>query len=188
VFLEGEGARRLREEGVMDSKRISSEGRIEALAKVIRSAPGVRHEVIVMQPKRYNELYEKFGNLNRLLAWGHAKVIETLLERVPECRRAVSDQFANPAVLQRALQARGRGIELVQRTKAESDPAVAAASILAREGFVRWLASAGGKWGILLGKGVSGGVKAAASQFIAEHGREALGEVAKLHFKTAQEV
>jgi len=188
VYLDAAGARHLREEGVMDSKRISSDGRIEALAKVIRGTPGVRHEVIVIQPKRYNELYLKFGNLNRLLAWGHAKVIETLLERVPNCPRAVSDQFANPAVLQQALQAKGRAIELVQRTKAESDPAVAAASILAREGFVRWLATASGKWGLTLGKGVSAQVKAAASQFIAGNGREALAEVAKLHFKTTQEV
>lgn len=188
VFVDGPGARRLRDEGVTDSKRISSDGRIETLAKVIRGMPGVRNEVIVIQPKRYNELYDKFGNLNRLLAWGHAKVIENLLEQVPDCPRAVSDQFANPAVLQRALQEKGRGIELVQRTKAESDPAVAAASILARDGFVRWLATASEKWDLPLGKGVSALVKAAASQFIGRNGRESLGEVAKLHFKTANEV
>lgn len=188
VYLNGDGARRLRDEGVMDSKRISSDARIETLAKVIRGVPGVRHEVIVIQPKRYNELYEKFGNLNRLLAWGHAKVIENLLEQVPDCPRAVSDQFANPAVLQRALQGKGQKIELVQRTKAESDPAVAAASILARAGFVNWLATASSRWELPLGKGVSALIKAAATQFISTNGREALGEVAKLHFKTAQEV
>jgi ribonuclease HIII len=188
VYVDGAAARQLKEAGVMDSKRISSDARIEVLAAVIRKVPGLRHEVIVMTPRRYNELYTKFGNLNRLLAWGHAKVMENLLEQVPDCPRAVSDQFANPAVLQRALQERGRRIELVQRTKAESDPAVAAASILAREGFVRWLAKASEQWGMELGKGVSAQIKAAATAWITRHDRENLGEVAKLHFKTAKEV
>ncbi len=188
AYVDGASARALREAGVMDSKRIGTDARIEALAEAIRGTPGVRYEVILIQPRRYNELYEKFANLNKLLAWGHAKVIENLLECVPDCPRAVSDQFANPAVLRRALQERGRGIELVQRTKAESDPAVAAASILAREGFVRWLRTGSERWGVTLGKGVSAQVKAAATQFVERQGRALLGEVAKLHFRTASQI
>ncbi len=188
VYVDPQVARALSAAGVMDSKRIGTDARIEALAKVIRETPGLRQEVILIQPRRYNELYEKFGNLNKLLAWGHARVIENLLEQVPGCPRAVSDQFANPAVLRRALQERGRGIELVQRTKAESDPAVAAASILAREGFVRWLRANSERWGVPLGKGVSAQVKASASQFVERHGRSLLGEVVKLHFRTASEI
>jgi ribonuclease HIII len=143
VYVDGEAVRRLREIGAVDSKRIGSDERIAKLAAEIRQVRGLAWEVIAIHPERYNQLYAKFGNLNRLLAWGHARVIENLLERVPDCPRAISDQFANPAVLQRALQERGRGIELVQRTKAESDPAVAAASILAREAFVGWLKAHG---------------------------------------------
>lgn len=188
VFVDATVARALSAAGVMDSKRISSDARIEALARVIRETPGLRHEVVLVQPRRYNELHAKFGNLNRLLAWGHARVIENLLEQVPDCPRAVSDQFANPAVLRRALRERGRGIELVQRTKAESDPAVAAASILAREGFVRWLRSGSERWGVELGRGVSASVKASASQFVERHGKALLGEVAKLHFRTTAEI
>lgn len=112
--------------GVMDSKRIGSDARIEAIAGDMRAARVV-HEVIVIGPEKYNELYTKFGNLNRLLAWGHARVIENLLERVPDCPMALSDQFANPRVLQSALLEKGKTIDLQQRTKAESDPAVAAA-------------------------------------------------------------
>ena len=82
-------------------------------------------------------------------------MIELLLEKVPDCPRAVSDQFANPRVLEQALQKRGRSIVLEQRTKAESDPAVAAASILAREKFVSWLKDNGERFGIELPKGVS---------------------------------
>ncbi len=188
VYVDRQVAHALRDLGAVDSKRISSDEKILKLAEVIRSVPGLRWQVVQINPARYNELYEKFGNLNRLLAWGHAKVIETLLEKVPSCPRAISDQFANPAVLQRALQTRGKSIELIQRTKAESDPAVAAASILAREGFVRWLDQTSGQVGIDLPKGVSTMVKANAKAVFERDGMEGLSQVAKMHFKTALEV
>ncbi len=187
AYVDGDMAHKLRELGVMDSKRIGSDARIGTLAKQMREA-GVRHEVIVLGPQRYNELYSKFGNLNKLLAWGHAKVIENLLERVPDCPRALSDQFANPKVLERALQSRGKTIKLEQRTKAESDPAVAAASIFAREGFVRWLDAAGERHGVPLPKGVSPAVKQNAAELVARHGRGILEVVAKMHFRTALEI
>ena len=188
VYVDGDVTRRLRDIGAVDSKRISSDERIFKIAADIRSIPGLAWEVIAINPGRYNELYTKFGNLNRLLAWGHARIIENLLERVPGCQRAISDQFANPAVLQRAMQTRGREIELVQRTKAESDPAVAAASILAREAFVRWLKSEGQKFGMEFPKGVSAGVKQTAASLVEKHGNDVLPAFCKMHFRTSTEV
>lgn len=188
VYADANVARMLRDVGAVDSKQIGSDAKIEKLAEAVRAIPGLRWEVVQINPERYNALYTKFGNLNRLLAWGHAKVIEVLLERVPDCPRAVSDQFANPAVLQRALQEKGRGIELVQRTKAESDPAVAAASILARERFVTWLRDTGASLGIALPKGVSAAVKDSARRIAANEGAEGLARFAKMHFRTSAEV
>ena len=75
-------------------------------------------------------MHASFRNLNRLLAWGHSKVIENLAAARPDCPRALSDQFARPEILQRALREKGLTIQLDQRTKGESDTAVAAASIL----------------------------------------------------------
>jgi ribonuclease HIII len=187
AYVDAGMARTLQKMGVMDSKRISSDARIEALAREMRGV-GLVHEVVTIGPDRYNELHAKFGNLNKLLAWGHAKVIENLLVRVPDCPRALSDQFANPRVLERSLQERGRTIQLEQRTKAESDPAVAAASILAREKFVQWLRTTGLTYGVPLGKGVSPAVKAAAVEIVRRHGPESLSQVAKLHFRTTQEI
>ncbi|MCA1964466.1 MAG: ribonuclease HIII, partial [Prosthecobacter sp.] len=188
VYVDRAAVLALQELGAVDSKRISSDEKITRLAAQIRRVPGLHCEVIQINPTRYNDLYEKFGNLNRLLAWGHAKVIELLLEKVPDCPRAISDQFANPAVLQRALQERGRKIELIQRTKAESDPAVAAASILARDGFVQWLDQTEKKAGIPFPKGVSAAVKESARKLVAQDGPEALRHFAKTHFKTAAEI
>ena len=187
AYVDASMTGRLVELGVMDSKRIGSDARMEALAGQMRGL-GLVHEVIVIGPERYNELHTKFGNLNSLLAWGHARVIENLLDRVPDCPRALSDQFANPKVLQKALLERGKSIIMEQRTKAESDPAVAAASILAREKFIQWLARNGARWGAPLPRGASALVKETATRIVATEGRDALGKLAKLHFRTTNDI
>lgn len=189
AYVDKEIARTLQQAGIQDSKRIGSDARIRALAETIRNTPGVALSVVEIPPRKYNELYTKIGNLNRLLAWGHARVIENLLEQRPDCPRALSDQFANPALIQRALMDKGRQIQLDQRTKAESDLAVAAASIIARERFIGWLDRTGKKHGMkTLPRGVSAQVKTAARELVAKEGPSILPETAKMHFKTAQEL
>jgi len=174
--------------GVMDYKRIGSARRIRELAAKIRAIPGIASSVVAIGPERYNEMFASFGNLNRLLAWGHAKVIENLAAQRPGCPRALSDQFARPEVLARALKQQGVAIELEQRTKGESDIAVAAASILARERFIDWIDKTSAAGGIVLPLGASAAVVEAAREVVAKHGPAALGKVAKLHFKTTSGV
>src|SRR5207237_8442879 len=128
---------------------ITSDSRIRTLADAIRKNSMGLNEVVLIGPAKYNELYEKFGNLNKLLAWGHARVIENLLGKKPDCPRALSDQFADARVVEQSLLGHGRKIDIQQRIRAESDIAVAAASILAREGFINWLERRG--------KGLGGG-------------------------------
>ena len=188
VYTDREITHSLMKAGVQDSKRIGSDARIRALAETIRETPGIGLSVVEIGPTKYNQLYEKIGNLNRLLAWGHARVIENLMEQRPNCLRALSDQFANPALLKRALLAKGRQIQLDSRTKAESDLAVAAASILARERFINWLEKTGRHHGVVLHRGVNPQVKAVARELVAKHSPAILHEVAKMHFKTAGEV
>jgi ribonuclease HIII len=188
AFVDAAIAKKFRDSGIQDSKRIGSDRKIRDLAELIRNTPGATHSVVAIGPERYNQLYKKFGNLNRLLAWGHARVLENLLEQRPDCPRALSDQFANPALVKNALLERGRGIQLDQQTKAESDPAVAAASILAREQFINWLEKAGSRLGIPLPRGASGEVKSTARRIVEMHGAGFLDSMAKTHFKTAAEV
>ena len=188
VYVDKGIARQLINIGVMDSKRIGSDNRIRALAEEIRRTPGLIYNVVLIGPQKYNSLYEKFANLNDLLAWGHARVIENLLEAKPGCKRSLSDKFANENVIKRALLKQGRLIQIDQRTKAESDIAVAAASILAREKFVQWLDRANKQFGMVLPKGVSAGVKTAAQELVAKHGFDALQSAAKTHFRTAAEI
>jgi ribonuclease HIII len=181
-------ARKLIDGGIQDSKRIGSDARIRALAQTIRKSAGGLVDTVLIGPEKYNELYAKFANLNSLLGWGHARVIENLLAKKPDCSRALSDQFADARVIQQSLLRHGRKIEIEQRTKAESDVAVAAASILAREAFIDWLEQRSKTLGLRLERGVSASVKETAKKLVGKAGPTALREVAKVHFRTAHEI
>jgi ribonuclease HIII len=185
VFVDARTQGELKLMEVRDSKKIS-DGRVLELAPDIRSI--CPHSIIAIGPKKYNELYIKIKNLNRLLAWGHAKALENLLERGVTCERAISDQFGDERLILKALQEKGRRIVLEQRTKAESDLAVAAASVLARAEFLVRLKRLSDEVGTTLPKGASPAVELAAKMIIKKHGRERLDSVAKLHFKTTQAV
>lgn len=169
---------------VRDSKKIS-DGRILELAPDIKTI--CPHSVVAIGPAKYNELYAKIRNLNRLLAWGHARALENLLERVT-CERAIADQFGDERLILHALQDKGRKIVLEQRTKAEADLAVAAASILARAEFLIRLKRLSEEVGTTLPKGASPAVELAARMVVKKHGRERLASIAKLHFKTTRAV
>ncbi len=190
VYVNESVCRLLVEAGVRDSKRISSDKRIAALAEAIRKAPGCVWSVVPVGPESYNRLYGKMGNVNRLLAWGHARVIENLLEKgaamAPAPVRAISDQFAaTKATVEKALLAKGRELELVQRHKAESDLAVAAASILARHEFVTRLAALSGEMEVELPRGAGKTVDVAATVLFEKYGEVGLDQVCKLHFRNA---
>ncbi|MBX3346960.1 MAG: ribonuclease HIII [Nitrospira sp.] len=169
---------------VRDSKKISD-------GRILEMAPDIRllcpHSVVAIGPQRYNELYAKIKNLNRLLAWGHARALENLLQQV-DCDLAIADQFGDERLILTALQEKGKRIRLVQRTKAESDLAVAAASILARADFLWRLQRLSQEVNTTLPKGASASVALAGRMVVKKYGRDRLGAVAKLHFKTTQQV
>lgn len=191
VYLTADAARELKDKGIKDSKQVTSDKRIGALADVIRETEGCIGEVIPIGNEAYNRLQKTMGNVNSVLGWGHARVIENILERLandpnkPACNKAIADQFGNERIIKDALMKRGKQIQLVQRHKAETDLAVAAASIMAREGFVRRLRKLSKEYGVELPKGASAAVEEAARELVKKHGKEVLGKVAKLHFRTS---
>jgi len=188
VYVDGASARALLKQGVMDSKKIRSDRRITAMASDIRRTVEGRFALVAIGPEAYNRLYERMKNVNRLLAWAHARSIENVLEKVPACPRAVSDQFGREELVQKALLERGRNIRLEQYPRAETDVAVAAASVLARAEFVRRIERLSKKFGVALPKGAGSNVVEAARELTAKHGPEVLRRAAKLHFKTTERV
>jgi len=176
--------------GIRDSKNISSDKKIHELADVIRKTPGCVVDAVTIGNDAYNRLYVRMKSVNTMLAWGHARVIENLMgkryQMKPEPVRAISDQFAaSKSVIEKALMTAGRQIELVQRHKAEEDIAVAAASIIARDEFVKGLAKLEQQFQMKFPKGASAAVDAAAKQFVETRGAAELAKVSKLHFRTA---
>lgn len=174
----------LKELGVADSKTISDR-RCALLSAQIRERFPV--EVVAIYPERYNELYASLKNLNRLLAWAHARALENLLART-HADTVMADQFANASVLERALLERGAQVHLTQAPRAEAHPSVAAASIVARDEFVTRLAELGRRHQCELPKGAGPPVDQAGRELYLRGGVELLRKVAKLHFKTSQKI
>jgi len=174
--------------GVQDSKKIA-ESQIIKLDKLIRDTRGVAVETCLCGMPKYNELMARPGaNLNRLLAWQHATALEKALARKPVAR-GLLDQFTKQPLVQRELARKGvKNFELAMRTKAEEDPVVAAASVVARAEFVRQMHTLSKKFGAKLQKGAGPLVKEQAHEIINKFGARALGDFAKLHFRTAYEV
>lgn len=176
--------------GVKDSKLLSDK-RCRELAVKIRTICRGRYEEVEISPERYNKLYEdlrKEGkNLNHLLAWGHARVIENILEHHP-CTHAVADQFGDEYYLQSHLMEKGKQIHLIQIPKGERDLAVAAASILSRDRFLVRLERLGQEYKMELPKGASKIVVAVAKQIVEKKGAQELHRLVKIHHRTTSKV
>ena len=141
-WFDANNVKHVDEGGARDCKLITNNVVLMRLGTMIRQLLGpTRYAVVKIGPAAYNRLYAKIKNINRLLAWAHGTCIEELLEKQPTCPRVVVDQFApTEAVIKRSLKERGKKIVVEQRHKAESySIAVAAASVLARETFLRAL-------------------------------------------------
>lgn len=184
VFAEGEGVQRLAELGVKDSKKLN-ENSILKIAEKIRKE--YVYHVVKIGPQKYNELYEKFGNLNLLLGWGHATVIDHLLDKTT-CEKVIIDQFAAEHVVVNALKQKKKKALLIQRPRAEEDLVVAAASILARAAFVEGLSKLEKDIGMPLPKGASAAVIKAGKNIVEHFGADILNRTAKMHFKTRLEI
>jgi ribonuclease HIII len=186
VVLTQESEIVLARHGVRDSKTLS-DAQILELAQLIRANCPV--EVLVLLPPDYNIAYERHGrNLNRLLAWGHAQII-TKLSRRFSVDKAISDQFGDKSLLVEALAAEACQIPVEQRPHAESDLAVAAASVIARAEFVAAIQDYTQKAKIEIPLGASASqVKEIGKQIYRRWGRQGLERIAKMHFKTIQEI
>ncbi|MCH9625573.1 MAG: Ribonuclease HIII [Chlamydiales bacterium] len=184
VYADETSIPKLSKLGVKDSKKLN-DPLILKIAQKIRKE--YLYHIVRIGPERYNELYEKFGNLNLLLGWGHATAIENLIDQ-SGCERVIIDQFAAEHVVENALKRKKKKALLTQRTKAEEDLVVAAASILARAAFLEGLVQLEKKWEIQLPKGASQKTILAGKKFVSQNSSALLGSVAKLHFKTSQVV
>ena len=193
VAVDAQLASELDDLGVKDSKKLTDK-RVHALAPQVRRLLAGRFDLTIINPKAYNKLYADFRaegkNLNTLLAWGHARSIEDLIKKGAVPNYVIVDQFADAKYIEGKLlsDTRESGIRIVQFPKAEADVAVAAASVLAREAFLQWLARTSSELGMTIPKGASDQVVAVARAIVAARGEAALDDYVKRSFKTTAKV
>ena len=183
--------------GVKDCKQMSDKSVLATGAKLRALLGPTGYAVVKLGPAAYNRLYAKMRNINRMLAWAHGTAIEELLEKRPGCDRVVVDQFApTEATIQRALKPLGRKAKVEQRHKAESDIAVAAASVIARELFLRDIMKMGeevfgppaeGRANVPAGSS-DPRVRALAEEMVKANGATWLMNHCKAHFQTTDKV
>lgn len=170
--------------GVRDSKQIADKGIRALSAKIKKACP---HTIIFISPKKYNELYANFKNLNQLLGWGHATAIAELVTKTG-CSEVIIDQFAGEHVVKNALKQKKLNVSLTQRHRAEADPVVAAASILARAAFLEGMEKLSQQFELEIPKGASSQVIRIGKQLVRKFGPQILEQAGKLHFKTKEEI
>lgn len=177
----------LRALGVADSKKLSSY-RIKKIASILNEKYSKHISIVAPSNVKYNQLYESFKNLNKFLAWGHARVIENLVRKWQgKIDGVVSDQFGNEQYIRNALSSM-KNLNLIQRPYGESNIAVAAASIIARDTFEKKIALIRKECGMKIPFGAGPEVINAAKQFAGKNGKESLINIAKIHFKTFKQI
>ena len=184
VMVDEKSIEILNQAGVKDCKKVDDKN-INKLAAIIKN--NCVFSIVTINPAKYNELYTKFSNLNKLLAWGHARTIENILEK-KNCDFAISDQFGDEKLIKNALMDKGKNIKLKQMHRAESDIAVAAASIIARAQFLSGIADLSKKYQTELPKGASDKVIQIAKNIKEKYSKEELKNIAKIHFKTYSQI
>lgn len=191
VVVDNSTADRLRAAGVKDCKLLTDKKILE-LEDIIKASV-VDYSVLELKPRVYNLRYEQVaaqgGKLNQLLGYGHVAALSKVLEKHEDCHSALIDQFTTSMVNIRALKQRFPQCDVRQQPKAESNLAVAAASVLARAQFLHTMSALAAEAGVQeLPKGGGAQATACARELAAKYGKEALRNYVKLHFANYQRV
>lgn len=186
VYVDKNSSSRLKTLGVKDSKLLSDNS-IKELEKKIYAVINYNFDIIIINPEKYNKLYESFGNLNKLLGWAHAKAIENLAQKV-KCTNVISDKFGDERIIKNELVKKKIELNLYQTPKAERYIGVAAASILARAKVIQWFEIKKNELGQNVSKGGGAEVNKIAKSILEQKGEEYLRKLIKFHFKNSKEI
>jgi ribonuclease HIII len=186
VYINKNDSTELLKLGVKDSKLLS-DYQIKNMSKQLLEVVKNNYDIVIIKPEKYNQLYSSFGNLNKLLAWGHSKVIENLKSKI-NFSNVISDKFGDENLILNELQKKEIAINLIQTPKAERFIAVAAASILARAKVIEWFERASRELEIDLVKGASDKVDKIAKSVLEQTSEENLKKLVKFHFKNSKSI
>lgn len=182
---------RLKKLGICDSKQLKDSQIVSISESLYREFCG-RMNGIVLKPQRYNQIIADMKgnqrNLNDLLAWQHLSAVQGILDTGVQVEGILIDQFSKAKKASILIKKKNPGQNAIERTGAESDLAVAAASILARYQFLKSIKEMKSRYKSDFPLGASSRVDQAARDFVKTHGPAKLADVAKLHFKNTQRI
>lgn len=190
-YLDKKDLNTIKKIGVYDSKKLKQE-QIIAIAKELYKQFNNNIECLILKPTKYNELYANFAgqhkNLNDLMAWAHSKVLDNLINKHQQIEGVFIDQFSPSKKASMMLKKLHPQMQIIERPDGEQDYAVAAASIIARYQLLQSFELMSRFYKMKFKMGAGAGVKTTAQSFIKLYGKDRLGEVIKLHFKTTNEL
>jgi ribonuclease HIII len=102
-------------------------------------------------PKKYNELYRKYGNLNVLLEELYINALDRLLKSRENPKLVVVDKFSR--TLEKRLKEKFPGIKFKVVPRAEEEPVVAAAAVVAKAVRLEKMKELEEKFGVKLKEG-----------------------------------
>jgi ribonuclease HIII len=183
-------AKALRAMGAADSKKLSRV-KVRALYEAITVMEGVRYSVYSIVPREYNRLFDSFRTQGRnsldMLAMAHGKALGNLVLEDREPDRFVVDKFCSLERLKPWLTVPAQNVELRERAE-DSEPAVAAASIIARSVFLDELNRLSSLYKVQLKPGSGASSDSLGRELVLLHGEGVLVDTVKLHFANTNRV
>ncbi|MFC1770742.1 ribonuclease HIII [Candidatus Margulisiibacteriota bacterium] len=159
--------------------------------EVLKIAPEIRnlcaHSLIIVANQTYNEVYEKFSNLLHIITWAYSRVIENVLNQV-SCPYALTDKAINNAMINGVLMKSGKAVQIFTKPDASKNLAVAAASVLSREAYIKRFEEMNKTFEMTFPKGAGKKVVEIGRKFVAKFGEDYLAYIAKLHFDLTEEI
>ena len=172
--------------GVKDSK-LFSDNSIKIIEPEIKKIIKDGFDVVIINPEKYNQLYQSFNNLNKIMGWAHSKTIENLIKKT-NCHNVISDKFGNEKLIKDELKKKKLEVNIYQTTKGERYTAVAAASILARAKVIDWFYHKSKEVGFEIPKGGGAIVNIAAKKVLSQYDDKYLKKMIKFHFKNSKSI
>ena len=184
AYVEKENIPFLQELGITDSKKMTDEKILEVVPTLIKKIP---YATFILSNKQYNEM--KDVNMNKVKAILHNKVLFELTNKY-KAEYVVVDEFAKPYVYYNYLKETPNVVKgITFMTKGETKSlSVACASVISRYIFIKEFSKIQKDLGILIPKGASNKVDAAALEVVKKYGFDKLKDVCKLNFKNTEKV
>ena len=151
--------------------------------------------MVRIMPERYNSFYQNLAeqgkNLTDLLAWAHSKAIANVVAKRDDITRVLVDKFTpSYSANSRIIAAAGKN-HVDFQVRAEQDPAVAIASVIARAGYLISLNQISetvleNKFRLVPGSGPES--DKLIEEIVSHFGKEILEKIAKTHFANCERI